>query len=100
MPPLPLRCSAYVDALPAPIKKAIQEQHAVEGMNREQVVLAMGRPKNKSRETRDGDEMEDWVYGEPPGKVTFVTFSEGKVVKIREDYADVGGYTAPPLPSN
>lgn len=90
----------YVDALPAPIKKAIQEQHAVEGMNREQVVLAMGRPKNKSRETRDGDEMEDWVYGEPPGKVTFVTFSEGKVVKIREDYADVGGYTAPPLPSN
>jgi hypothetical protein len=91
---------AYVEALPAPIKKGIEEQRAVEGMNREQVVLAMGRPKNKSRETRDGDEVEDWVYGEPPGKVTFVTFSEGKVIKIREDYADVGGYTAPPLPSN
>jgi hypothetical protein len=91
---------SYVDALPAPIKKGIQEQRAVEGMNREQVMLALGRPKNKSRETRDGDEVEDWVYGEPPGKVTFVTFSEGKVVKIREDYANVGGYTAPPLPSN
>jgi hypothetical protein len=90
----------YVDALPAPIKKAIKEQHAVEGMNREQVVLAMGRPQNKSRETRDGEEVEDWVYGNPPGKVTFITFSEGKVTKIQENYANIGGYTAPPLPSN
>ena len=57
----------------------------------------MGRPRNKSRETKDGDEIEDWIYGEPPGKVTFVRFNEGKVVSIREDYADVGGFTAPPL---
>ncbi len=90
----------YVDNLPEPIKKAIHEQKAVEGMNHDQVILAMGRPRNKSRESRDGDEMEDWVYGEPPGKVTFVTFSEGKVVKIREDYANIGGSTAPPLPAN
>jgi hypothetical protein len=90
----------YVENLPEPIKKAIHEQKAVEGMNRDQVILAMGRPRNKSRETKDGDEMEDWVYGEPPGKVTFITFNEGKVVKIREDYANIGGSTAPPLPAN
>ena len=88
---------SYVDTLPEPIKKAIKDQHAVEGMNHEQVLLAMGRPRNKSRETKDGDEIEDWIYGEPPGKVTFVRFNEGKVVSIREDYADVGGFTAPPL---
>lgn len=90
----------YVESLPEPIKKAIHEQRAVEGMNREQVLLAMGHPRNKSRETRDGDEMEDWVYGNPPGKMTFITFSEGKVVKVREDYANIGGSTAPPLPQN
>lgn len=90
----------YVEALPAPIKQAIHDQRAVKGMNREQVLLALGHPRNKSRETKDGDEMEDWVYGEPPGKMTFVTFDEGKVVNIREDYADVGGYTAPPLQPN
>jgi hypothetical protein len=88
---------SYVETLPEPIKKAIKEQHAVEGMTREQVLLAMGKPRNKSRETKDGDEIEDWIYGEPPGKVTFVRFTEGKVVSIREDYADVGGFTAPPL---
>ncbi len=88
---------SYVETLPEPIKKAIKEQHAIEGMNREQVVLALGKPKNKTRETKEGDEIEDWIYGEPPGKVMFVTFSEGKVVRIREDYANVGGFTAPPL---
>jgi hypothetical protein len=90
----------YVETLPEPIKKAIHEQRAVEGMSREQVMLALGRPRNKSRENKDGDEIEDWIYGEPPGKVTFVTFNEGKVVKIREDYANIGGSTAPPLPPN
>jgi hypothetical protein len=91
----------YVDRLPEPIKKAIKEQHAIEGMDRDQVLLSMGKPRSKSRETnKDGDEMEDWVYGDPPGKMTFVRFNEdGKVVKIEESYANVGGTTAPPLPS-
>lgn len=87
----------YVDQLPEPIQKAIKQQRAVEGMDREQVLLAMGRPRSKTRETKDGDELEDWIYGDPPGKITFVTFTEGKVVKIREAYANIGGSTAPPL---
>jgi hypothetical protein len=89
----------YMDKLPEPIKKAIEEQRAIEGMDRDQVLLALGKPHSKSRQTNsDGDELEDWIYGEPPGKMTFVTFNEGKVVKISESYANVGGMTAPPLP--
>jgi len=88
----------YVDTLPEPMKKAIKEQHAITGMDKDQVMLAMGRPHNKSRETnKDGDEVEDWVFGEPPGKMTFVRFSEGKVIDVHDSYANVGGTTAPPL---
>lgn len=89
----------YMDKLPAPIKNAIKEQRAIEGMDRDQVLLALGKPRNKSRETNaDGDELEDWVYGEPPGKMTFVRFDEGKVVKVENSYANIGGTTSPPLP--
>lgn len=89
----------YVEKLPAPIQKAIKEQRAVQGMDKDQVLLALGKPRSKSRETNaDGDDIEDWVYGDPPGKMTFVRFNEGKVVKIDESYANVGGTTAPPLP--
>jgi hypothetical protein len=90
----------YVDSLPAPIQKAIKENRAIKGMDRDQVLLALGKPHGKERETNaDGDDVEDWIYGEPPGKVTFVEFNEGKVVKVKEAYANVGGTTAPPLPS-
>jgi hypothetical protein len=89
----------YVEKLPEPIKKAIKQQKAIEGMDRDQVLLALGKPRNKSRETTpDGEETESWIYGEPPGKVTFVKFEEGKVAKVEESYANVGGATAPPLP--
>jgi hypothetical protein len=88
----------YVDTLPEPVKKAIKEQHAIVGMDKDQVLLAMGRPHNKSRETnKDGDEVEDWVYGDPPGKMTFVQFNEGKVTGVHDSYANIGGTTAPPL---
>jgi hypothetical protein len=89
----------YMDKLPEPIKKAIKEQRPIEGMDRDQVLLALGKPRNKSRETNtNGDELEDWIYGEPPGKVTFISFNEGNVVKIQESYANIGGTTSPPLP--
>ena len=88
----------YVDALPEPVKKAIKEKRAIVGMDKDQLLTAMGRPHNKSRETNtDGDELEDWVYGEPPGKMSFVRLKEGKVVEVHDSYANVGGTTAPPL---
>ena len=88
----------YLDNLPEPVKAAIKEKRAIEGMDREQVLIALGRPRNKQRETVDGAELEDWVYGQPPGKITFVTFNGSKVVKVKESYAGLGGSIAEPLP--
>jgi len=89
----------YVEKLPEPIQAAIKANKAIEGMDREMVVMALGKPRHKERSTdKDGTETEDWIYGDPPGKITFVTFANSKVVKIKEAYADVGGSTAPSLP--
>jgi len=84
----------YVDTLTPETKKAIQEKRVEVGMNREQVVLAMGRPAHKSRESKDGVEVEDWVFGTPPGKITFVTFGGEKVIKVKEAYAGLGSEVA------
>jgi hypothetical protein len=75
----------WVESLPAEYQKAIKEKRAVEGMDREMVVAAMGRPDNKVRERdADGNETEDWIYGHPPGKTIFVKFIGDKVVAVRE----------------
>lgn len=87
----------YLDSLPPPMQAAIKEKRAIEGMDKDQVMMALGRPRHKQRETKDGMELEDWIYGEPPGKITFVTFGSGKVVKVKDAYAGLGGSTAPPL---
>jgi len=86
----------YVETLPPAIQEAIKAKRALEGMNGEQVILALGRPKYKIRETKDGVELEGWVYGDPPGKITFVTFDGDKVVKVKESYAGLGGEVVPP----
>jgi hypothetical protein len=84
----------YAETLPPEVKKAISEKRAVEGMNHDQVLLALGHPRQKYRETKDGVDLEDWIYGEAPGKVTFVTFSGNKVVKVKEQYAGLGIQTS------
>jgi hypothetical protein len=84
----------YLESLPEPIKEAVKARKAVEGMNRDQVLMAVGKPVRKSRENKDGTEYEDWIYGEPPGRVTFVTFSADKVVRVKETYAGLGGSVA------
>lgn len=88
---------SYVENLPPEIKKAIEDKTAVEGMDKEQVQLAMGRPRYKSRETKDGMELEDWVFGQPPGKIIFVTFSGNKVLRVKESYASLGGDLSAPV---
>jgi hypothetical protein len=89
----------YVEKLPEPVQKAIKANKAIEGMDRDQVLLAIGKPRHKERNvTKDGAETEDWIYGDPPGKITFVIFTGSKVTQVKEAYADVGGSTAAPLP--
>jgi len=80
----------YADTLPPEVKKAITEKRVTEGMTRDQVIMALGRPVYKSRETKDGLETEDWVYGAAPGKITFVTFVGDKVIKVKASYAGLG----------
>lgn len=86
-----------VDLLPPEIKQAVTEKRAVEGMNRDQVLMALGKPRTKVRENKEGLDEEDWIYGLPPGRVTFVTFANGKVVRVKESYAGLGGQTVPPM---
>ena len=86
---------AYVDTLPPEIKEAITRKTVIETMDREQVMLSLGKPRSKTRETKDGFDQEDWIYGEPPGKITFVTFRGNKVYKVRDVFAGMGGSTAP-----
>lgn len=88
----------YMETLPPEVQSAIKEKRAAEGMDREQVLLALGRPRNKVRETRDGVDTEDWIYGQPPGKITFVTFAGNKVIHVKDTYAGLGGSVAEPLP--
>ena len=75
----------WVDTLPPEMKKAIQERRPVVGMDREEVVAAIGKPEHKVRERdSDGNEIEDWIYGQPPSKTVFVRFMGDHVTNIRQ----------------
>jgi hypothetical protein len=87
----------YSETLPPAVQKAIAEKRVLEGMDHDQVKLALGNPYRKYRETKDGNDLEDWIYGQAPGKVTFVTFQGNKVVKVKEQYAGLGSTTAPQI---
>jgi hypothetical protein len=85
----------YSENLPPEVQKAIKEKRVLVGMDKDQVIMAVGRAQHRSRETKDGLEVEDWVYGTPPGKITFVTFSNDKVIKVKDSYAGLGSQTGP-----
>jgi hypothetical protein len=86
-----------IDTFPPEVQAAVREKRAIEGMDRDQVLMALGKPRTKVREMKDGLETEDWIYGLPPGKVTFVTFASGKVARVKDSYAGLGGQTTPPM---
>ncbi len=82
--------TVYSETLPPAMRNAINQKRAIEGMDREQVMMALGHPDHKYRESKNGLDTEDWIYGQPPGKITFVTFAGTKVVKVKEEYAGLG----------
>ena len=75
----------WIDTLPPEMKKAITERRAVVGMDRDEVVAAIGKPDRKVRE-RDaqGNDTEDWIYGHPPDKTVFVHFTGERVTGIKQ----------------
>jgi hypothetical protein len=75
----------WADTLPPEMKKAIQERRPAVGMDREEVVAAIGKPEHKVRERdSDGNEIEDWIYGQPPSKTVFVRFVGDHVSSIKQ----------------
>lgn len=75
----------WIDTLPPATKKAITERHAILGMDRDEVVAAMGKPDRKVRERdTNGNDTEDWIYGHPPDKTIFVKFTSEKVSAIKQ----------------
>jgi hypothetical protein len=75
----------YVDSLPPQMREAIAAKRAEVGMDHDMVTAAMGRPERKVRERdTDGNDLEDWIYGKPPAKTTFVSFQGDKVVRVTQ----------------
>ena len=75
----------WVDTLPPEMKKAIQERRPTVGMDREEVVAAIGKPEHKVRERdSEGNEIEDWIYGQPPSKTVFIRFMGDRVTSIKQ----------------
>lgn len=75
----------WFDTLPPEMKKAIQERRASVGMDREEVVAAIGKPEHKVRERdSEGNEIEDWIYGQPPSKTIFIRFMGERVTSIKQ----------------
>lgn len=75
----------WIDTLPPEMKKAITERHALLGMDREEVVAAIGKPDRKVRERdANGNDTEDWIYGHPPDKTIFVKFTGEHVTAIKQ----------------
>ena len=44
----------------------------------------MGKPRHKERDIRDGAEIEDWIYGQPPSKTVFVRFTGQRVTSVKQ----------------
>lgn len=75
----------WIDTIPPEFRKDIGNHQAAVGMDEEMVIAALGRPEQKVRERDpDGNETEDWIYGNPPAKTTFVTFMARRVVRVKE----------------
>jgi len=75
----------WIDSLPIELKTAIQERRPVVGMDREEVVAAIGKPEHKVRERdTEGNDIEDWIYGQPPSKTVFVRFTGNRVTSVKQ----------------
>jgi hypothetical protein len=73
----------WADTLPPKVQEAISQKRAEVGMDRDEVLAALGRPDRKVREREpDGTDTEDWIYGHPPAKTIFVRFAGEQVSKV------------------
>lgn len=75
---------SFIESIPEEFQEAVKNKQAVVGMDRDLVLATLGRPIRKVREHKGEEETEDWIYGERPHKIVFVTFFQGKVISVKE----------------
>jgi hypothetical protein len=75
---------SFIESIPDEFQEAVKNKQAVVGMDRDLVLATLGRPIRKVRERKGEEETEDWIYGERPHKIIFVTFLKGKVISVKE----------------
>ena len=74
---------AYLDTLPPKVRQALKDHVVLVGMDRDLAMMAKGRPPRKIRERdANGQEYEEWIYGDPPQDVEFVRLVEDEVVRV------------------
>jgi hypothetical protein len=75
-----------VDSLPPEFREAVLAKEARIGMDRNTVLMALGRPNNRVREPQEnGVWYEDWIYAQRGFHRLFVTFNEEYIViRIKE----------------
>jgi hypothetical protein len=74
----------YVETLPPKVREAVKKHEVLVGMNKDMVVMAKDRPRQKIREKDEhGKEYEEWLYGTSPQDVTFVRFNGDEVVQVK-----------------
>ncbi|HYL91630.1 MAG TPA: hypothetical protein VEW69_00580 [Alphaproteobacteria bacterium] len=80
----------FLETIPPKVKEAVKKHDVMVGMDRDLVLLAIDRPRQKVREKDDdGKEYEEWIYGWPPQDVVFVRFVGDEVTQVKT--AKVGG---------
>lgn len=89
----------YLDTIDQVYREAIEANEVIEGMDKEMVLLSKGIPWKKLRDFKDGIETEDWIYGQPPGELVFVTFLDGEVLRVKASVAAIGGRVKETVPA-
>ncbi len=74
---------AYTETLPENVRNAIRDHKVLVGMNKEMVTYAKGRPPQRVRESKDGVQYEEWIFGQAPQDVEFVRFKGDEVVELK-----------------
>jgi hypothetical protein len=70
--------------LPSESAAGIKHGPTVRGMAMNEVVAALGLPRFKHVETRDGQRIAKWHYDLPGNRVRVITFQDGNVLTVEE----------------
>lgn len=73
---------AFTDTLPPFLRTAILNHQVLVGMNHQMVLSALGQPKTKMRELENGQDVEIWIFGDPPQPTQFVRFGGNRVIRL------------------